>query len=73
MCQFCNANPEEPCVECKRKVCIERREICAGCGKWICPDCLIPRSISAWCETCWKMRMDRYRKSLKEAVCQTKI
>ena len=71
MCQFCSANPEKPCVECGKRVCVEKREICIDCGGWICPEC--KRSTASPCNSCWRLRAKRWiRVGGERQTCQTK-
>lgn len=65
MCQFCNVNPEKPCVECGKKVCIEKREMCVDCAGWVCPECAGPidGDLLNRCTSCAK---------LEAALCLTK-
>ena len=68
MCQFCSANPEKPCVECGKQVCIEKREMCIDCGGWICPEC-IDEKHGYICRACYQRAIDDYKKDRR---CQTK-
>ena len=55
MCDYCQANPSKPCVECGQKVCIEKRAMCIDCGGWICPDCMAQKHSNS-CSSCWLLK-----------------
>ena len=73
MCQFCSANPEKPCVECSKQVCIEKRQMCIECGGWICPECMAMKH-SRSCSSCWILKgsLAHRRRGTQEVECQTK-
>ena len=74
MCQFCNSNPQRPCVDCGKHVCVERREQCPDCGGWICPECMAAKYGRA-CNSCVALvlRDGEYSVSLgRKFACLTK-